>query len=149
MAANGWPLAGAPVRVLLIDGEESFRAATRALLAADGRFDVVGEADSSLACLTAARELEPQIVLLDLRLAGEDGAALIGPLMRAIPASMIAVLSALPPSRHRERLRSLGAFAYYDKTQLADLPDLLAVDHAAFARALDGEDIVAPAACAY
>ncbi|MBW3619955.1 MAG: response regulator [Actinobacteria bacterium] len=133
------------IRVLLVDDQVPFRALTRALLAADGQFDVVAEADNAVACLTAARHHRPHIVLVDLRLAGHDPGALIGPLIRTTPTTMIGVLSALPASRHRNRVRSLGAFAYYANTQFAELPALLAADHRAFARALDGEGTIAPA----
>lgn len=132
-------------RVLLVDDRAPFRALIRALLTANGPFDVVAEADNPDACLTAARHHRPDIALLDLSLAGHAAGALIGPLMRTAPATMVAVLSALPASRHRRRLRSLGAFAYYDNTQLAELPARLAADRRAFTRALQGEDTIAPA----
>lgn len=135
------------IRVLLVDDEEPFRIAIRALLVADGRFEVVGEADSSSACLAAARAHRPHAVLVDLCLAAQDAAALVGPLMRTTPATMIAVLGELSVPRRRERLRSLGAFAYYDKTHVSELPSLLFADHRAFTRALAGEDMIAPAAC--
>lgn len=139
------------IRVLLVDDLEPVRIAIRALLVADGRFDVVGEADSSSACLTEARAHRPHAVLLDLCFTAQDGAALVGalvgPLMRISPATMIAVLGVLTSPRHHDRLRALGAFAYYDKTQLTELPSLLFADHQAFTRALAGEDVIAPVAC--
>lgn len=135
------------IRVLLVDDQEPVRIATRALLVADGRFDVVGEADSSSACLAEARAHQPHIVLLDLCLAEQDGAALVGPLMRITPATMIAALGGPASLTRHDRLRALGAFAYCDKNQLTELPSQLFADHQAFTRALAGEDMIAPAAC--
>lgn len=60
--------------VLVVDDHADFREAARALLEADG-FDVVGVAGSGEeACALVAR-LRPGLVLLDLRLPGEDGFA--------------------------------------------------------------------------
>jgi DNA-binding NarL/FixJ family response regulator len=52
------------ITVLIVDDHPSFRASARALLDAEG-FRVVGEAEDGAAGLESARELEPQLVVLD------------------------------------------------------------------------------------
>jgi DNA-binding NarL/FixJ family response regulator len=59
-------------RVLIVDDHPSFRAMARALLEADG-FEVVGEAETGVAGLSAAKELRPDLVLLDVQLPDFDG----------------------------------------------------------------------------
>jgi DNA-binding NarL/FixJ family response regulator len=61
-----------PVKVLIVDDHPSFRATARLLLEAEG-FDVVGEAADGTSGLLAARELEPDLVLLDVQLPDVDG----------------------------------------------------------------------------
>ena len=58
--------------VLIVDDHASFRASARRLLQADG-YDVVGEAADGLSALSAARELRPEVVLLDVQLPDLDG----------------------------------------------------------------------------
>jgi DNA-binding NarL/FixJ family response regulator len=58
--------------VLIVDDHPSFRATARALLQAEG-FDVVGEAENGVAALREAKELHPDVVLLDVQLPDFDG----------------------------------------------------------------------------
>jgi DNA-binding NarL/FixJ family response regulator len=60
------------LRVLIVDDHPSFRALARALLLAEG-YDVVGEAETGVAALRQAKELEPDVVLLDVQLPDFDG----------------------------------------------------------------------------
>jgi DNA-binding NarL/FixJ family response regulator len=58
--------------VLIVDDHPSFRANARLLLEAEG-YEVVGEAADGSSALTAARELSPDLVLLDVQLPDMDG----------------------------------------------------------------------------
>ena len=65
--------------VLIIDDHAAFRAGVRALLAADG-YDVIGEAPDGRRGIEAAAELQPEVVLLDVRLPDMDGFEVAGEL---------------------------------------------------------------------
>ena len=58
--------------VLIVDDHPSFRASARLLLESEG-WNVVGEAADGARALAAARELEPDLVLLDIQLPDFDG----------------------------------------------------------------------------
>jgi DNA-binding NarL/FixJ family response regulator len=58
--------------ILIVDDHPSFRASARRLLESDG-YDVVGEAPDGHSAIEAARELQPEIVLLDVQLPDLDG----------------------------------------------------------------------------
>jgi len=61
------------VRVLVVDDQAVVRDATRTLLEATSGFQAVGEAASAVEALTAIEELEPDLVLLDVRMPDMDG----------------------------------------------------------------------------
>jgi DNA-binding NarL/FixJ family response regulator len=62
-----------PVRVLLVDDQALFREALATLLAATGAVEVVGEAGDGDEALRRAAELDPDVVLMDLRMPVLDG----------------------------------------------------------------------------
>jgi DNA-binding NarL/FixJ family response regulator len=66
---------GLPIRVLLVDDHELVRAGLRSMLAGDDGILVVGDAGTGLGAIQQARDLKPDVVLLDARLpdlAGDD-----------------------------------------------------------------------------
>src|SRR3954465_2590943 len=60
--------------LLIVDDHAAFRSTARALLECDG-WNVVGEAGDGTSGLTAARDLKPDVVLLDVRLPDIDAFA--------------------------------------------------------------------------
>jgi two-component system nitrate/nitrite response regulator NarL len=137
---------GGRLRVVLVDDEPDVHLLVRRRLERSGGFEVVGVARDGTSALGAVDRLQPDVVLLDLDLGGEDGTDLIGPCMCRCPYAMVAALTALPAAEHEGTTRRLGAFSFYEKGQLARLPDHIRRDHALFARALAGRHVVAPAA---
>ena len=61
------------IRVLLADDHAMFRAGIKALLEADGRITVVGEASTGDEAVDRARELRPDVVVMDLSMPGSNG----------------------------------------------------------------------------
>jgi DNA-binding NarL/FixJ family response regulator len=61
------------IRVLLVDDEELVRFGLRTVLEAAGDFTVVGEAGNGADGVAAARELKPDVVLMDIRMPVMDG----------------------------------------------------------------------------
>jgi DNA-binding NarL/FixJ family response regulator len=60
--------------VLIVDDHPSFRASARRMLEGAG-YEVVGEAADGAEALRFARELHPEVILLDVRLPDLDGFA--------------------------------------------------------------------------
>jgi DNA-binding NarL/FixJ family response regulator len=63
------------VRVLVADDERLFVEALELILATDGRIEVVGSALDGTQAVALARELDPDVVLIDLSMPGVDGSA--------------------------------------------------------------------------
>src|SRR6185503_4014322 len=65
------------IRVLLVDDQPLVRAGLRVVLRPEDGFDIVGEAGDGLEALAMVPRLRPDVVLVDLRMPGIDGAETI------------------------------------------------------------------------
>ena len=93
------------ITVLVVDDHPIFRTGVVHGLGGEPGIAVVGEADSGEAALRLARDILPDIVLLDLSMPGWDGLATAGRIATACPATAIVMLTA---SEDHDRL--LAAF---------------------------------------
>jgi DNA-binding NarL/FixJ family response regulator len=85
-------------RVLLVDDHGLFRDGIRSLLAYESDFLVVGEAADAIEALRAARELQPDLILMDINLPGEDGVAATRRIKAELPGTTIVMLTVLDDS---------------------------------------------------
>lgn len=63
----------APLRIVLVDDQPMIRSGLRALVAAEPNLEVVGEAGDGRSAVAAARELRPDVVVMDVRMPVLDG----------------------------------------------------------------------------
>ncbi len=103
-------------RVLIVDDHPLTRDALAALLVQQG-FDVVGEADDGAAAITRARELKPDIVLLDLTMPGMDGLTALPRICEVAPDSEVVVLTASDAEENLLAAIRSGASGYLLKTE--------------------------------
>lgn len=75
--------------MLLIDDNAGVRAGVRALLSAEPALRVVGEAANGTDGLDRARELRPDLIVLDQEMPGLSGLDVLPALRRMLPASRI------------------------------------------------------------
>ena len=61
------------IQILLVDDHAMFRAGIRALIEAEDRMKVVGEASSGDEAVDRVREFKPDIVIMDLSMPGSNG----------------------------------------------------------------------------
>lgn len=66
-----------PVTVLIVDDSEVMRRGIRTLLELDDSLEIVGEAADGDTALRLARELQPQVTLMDVRMPGRDGLSVV------------------------------------------------------------------------
>lgn len=84
-----------------------------------GGFSVVGEASGVAEADAAVRRLGPQVVLLDLQLAGEDGLALAARLAADPDAPRVVLTSTRDPGDYGTRLTESGALGFIPKAELS------------------------------
>jgi DNA-binding NarL/FixJ family response regulator len=105
--------------VLIVDDHPSFRASARRMLEAGG-YEVVGEAEDGGGALTAARQLHPQLVLLDVRLPDLDGFEVARRLLEASgPSPQIVLVSSHDSSDLGESVGASGASGFVPKSELS------------------------------
>jgi DNA-binding NarL/FixJ family response regulator len=104
-----------PVRVLIVDDQESSRAAAREVVSAADGFEVVGEAASGEESLVAAHRLRPDLVLMDIHLPGMDGIEASRRMRAERVGAVVLLLSTYDPNDFASRLESSGASAFIPK----------------------------------
>ena len=104
------------MRVLIAEDHPLAAAAMRAVLEADGGFEVVGEARSGSQVLPRARELRPDLVLLDLMLPELDGLRCLERLAAEFPEVPVVVCSGQAEQEDVDAVRERGACAFVTKS---------------------------------
>lgn len=107
------------VAVLLVDDQEPFRVAARAVLARVGGFDVVAEAESGEQAILLTAETQPDLVLMDINMAEMDGIEATKEITGRFPETMVVLMSTYPAEDLPSRARSCGASAYVNKDELS------------------------------
>jgi DNA-binding NarL/FixJ family response regulator len=81
------------IRILITDDHPLFRKGMRTLLAAVSDFAVIGEASSGPEAVALARKLAPDLVLMDLQMAGGGGIEATRALAGELPDARVLVIS--------------------------------------------------------
>ena len=127
-----------PIRLLVVDDHSLFRRGLTALLAADGRFEVVGEAGDAGEAQRRAAALQPDVILLDNHMPGVRGVDALAGLHEVAPAAQVLMLTVSEDERDLAAALRAGARGYLLKT----------VDQAVLASAIErtmrGESTVSP-----
>lgn len=112
------------VSVLIVDDQEPFRLAARTVVELTDGFEVVGEAETGEAAVEAARELEPDLVLMDVNLPGIDGLEATRRILRESDGRVIVLMvSTYEAAEYEPRASEVGAAAYIPKSEFE--PDRL------------------------
>ncbi|GII78080.1 DNA-binding response regulator [Sphaerisporangium rufum] len=126
------------IKVLLVDDHPVVRFGLRGMLEAGQEITVVGEAGSGDEAVVRARELVPDVILMDLRMPGGDGVSATERILADRPDSRVVVLTTHEGDQDIVRAVAAGAAGYLLKdTSRGDLV-------AAVAAARRGETVLSP-----
>ena len=129
---------GQRIRLLIVDDHEMVRVGLRAMLASDSEIDLVADAASGARAVSLARELRPDVVLLDARLPDLGGAEVCRRLCAEVPGIAVVMLTTFSDDDLVRRCIRAGARGYL-------LKDIERLDLGRSIRALmRGEAVIDP-----
>ena len=109
-----------PIRLLIVDDHPVVRRGIRMSLAQNTRIQIVGEASDGREALTRARELKPDVVLMDIDMPQMNGLAVTDLMRREMPEVKVLILSTYSNSEYVMRIIQCGARGFILKEAAAD-----------------------------
>src|SRR5690349_22972634 len=111
------------MRVLIVDDNASMRRLIRNVI--EEVADVVGECGDGVGAVAACATLQPDCVLMDIRMEGMDGITATRQIAADWPAARICIVSEYDDAELRAAARRAGACAYVVKDDLLSLREML------------------------
>jgi two-component system invasion response regulator UvrY len=108
------------IRVLIVDDHALVRMGIKHLLATATDIVVVGEAEDGETALNMVKQVDVDVLVLDLKLPGLDGLEVIRRLNRSLPKLPIIALSALSAEPLPSKVLQLGAMGFVSKESSLD-----------------------------
>jgi DNA-binding NarL/FixJ family response regulator len=112
--------APSPLSVVIVDDHEVLRTGTRQILETAPDMVVVGEADDGESALPMVKELQPDVVLVDIRLPGPSGIEVARQINATNPDTKVVILSAYDDPEYLRAALAAGAAGYLLKTMPRD-----------------------------
>ncbi|MEZ4518875.1 MAG: response regulator transcription factor [Chloroflexota bacterium] len=109
-----------PIRVMLVDDQALFREGLGTLLSVWDDIEVVGEAGNGEEAITTALEIQPDVILMDLRMPVLDGVAATRRLREVAPKIRVIVLTTFDDDEHVFDGLRAGALGYLLKDVSSD-----------------------------
>jgi DNA-binding NarL/FixJ family response regulator len=106
------------IRTLIADDHAMFRRGIASCLAADDGFDVVAEAEDGETAIRLGIEKQPDLAIIDLHLADDDGTRVVNAMREASPRTRAVVCAATPDTLELYRAIEAGAVAYLLKAEM-------------------------------
>jgi DNA-binding NarL/FixJ family response regulator len=127
-----------PVRVLIVDDDDLMRAGLRGVLSHDERIDVVGDARDGRDAAYRTRLLQPDVVLMDVRMPDVDGISATHQVLADFPDVKVVILTTFEQDDYIFGALSAGASGFLLKRTAPE--DLIAAIHTIAA----GDSLLSP-----
>jgi DNA-binding NarL/FixJ family response regulator len=103
------------LKVLIADDSELTRERLAALVAEVEGVELVGQAGDAREALDAARQLQPDVVILDIRMPRGNSVEVLEAIKRGAAPPVVVMLTAFPYPQYRDKCLSVGAEYFFDK----------------------------------
>jgi PAS domain S-box-containing protein len=108
------------IRILIVDDHEVVRRGVRSLLAARNDFDVCGEAVDGQDGVEKAKQLKPDVIIMDISMPNLNGLEATRLIRNALPNVGVLILSQHESSHTVQQALHAGALGYVAKSSIAD-----------------------------
>ncbi len=108
------------VRIVLVEDNQIFRETLELLLGLRPEIEIVGSLASGAEAIEACARLTPDVVLIDYRMPGLNGAQTTSALLEAVPATRVVCLTASISREEVEVVLAAGAVACLTKDESLD-----------------------------
>lgn len=125
------------IKILLVDDHSLFRSGIRLLLQRNPEFEIVGEASDGLEGIKRAKQLKPDVVLMDLNMPGLSGLEAMQLIVEDLPDTAVLMLTVSEEAEDLTTALKNGARGYLLKNIEADYLTQ------AIKRAAAGEPVIA------
>ncbi|HEC21959.1 MAG TPA: response regulator transcription factor [Chloroflexi bacterium] len=105
-----------PIRLILVDDHDVVRSGIRALLDAQGDMEVVGEAASGVEAMEVVKELQPDVVLMDISLPDMDGMEVTRRVKQCCQTTAVLALTIHEGREYFFEMLNAGASGYVPKS---------------------------------
>lgn len=107
-------------RVLVVDDNAAFRWCVRAILDSEPTVEVIGEATDGQEAILKARELKPDLIVMDVRMPVMDGISATCQLADEMPALTVILMTSIDVEEQTQAAIAGGARACLVKESLLD-----------------------------
>ena len=104
-----------PARLLIVDDHELARTSLRLLLSGEPDLVIVGEASNGQEAITLCHQLQPDLVLMNLRMPVMDGLTATRLICQAYPATKVLILTIAENPTYLIKAKQAGASGYLFK----------------------------------
>jgi DNA-binding NarL/FixJ family response regulator len=108
-----------PIRILIADDHRLFAEALEAILAVDGRVEVIGRARDGMEAVQLTEELAPDVVLMDISMPVMDGIEAVREIRARPDSPAVLMLTGSNSRADVDRARQAGAAGYVTKDRIA------------------------------
>ena len=109
------------ITIMLAEDHAIVRQGLRALLNADGHFQVISEAKTGREAVEMAQTLRPDVILMDIAMPVLNGLEATRQILAADPAAKVVILSAHSDDEYIDRMIAAGVFGFLEKQSSAEI----------------------------
>lgn len=104
------------IRVFIADDSAVVRERLAAMITDFDEIEMAGQAADAPRAIKGIRKLEPDAVILDIRMPGGNGINVLQTIKKIRPATMVIILTNYPYPQYRKKCLENGADFFFDKS---------------------------------